>query len=208
MERPRDDDPLLDSAFDWEDETVETPRAQLPTSSPREELLPGDVRPLEPRTLASDLRRLREGGRLPVVLAAGGLLVIVIAVALAVILSRGGDEETAGAPVSPPSPPAEVAPSDDPAAVEPVAPAETPPAAAISVPEGTAIRSGDEGAPVRSLQRALLQLGLFADEPDGVFGEMTQAAVEAFQESAGLEVDGVVGAQTATAINDALARAG
>lgn len=199
--RKDDDDSLFDSQFDWEDETVETRGPEPPAAPP-----PAGERPREPRTLATDLERLRERVPLPV-LAAVGVLVVVVVVVIAVIAARGGDEE-ALEPVAPaPAPPVVVEPGEDPAA-EPVAPA--PPAAtpAVSVPEEGTLRVGDEGAAVRALQRALVQLGFLSDEPDGVFGERTRAAVEAFQESEGLAVDGIAGPQTARAINRALGRAG
>jgi flagellum-specific peptidoglycan hydrolase FlgJ len=53
------------------------------------------------------------------------------------------------------------------------------------------------GQAVRDLQNALVKLGLMkAVEVDGEFGEITEAAVEAFQKSKGLEADGVCGADT------------
>jgi flagellum-specific peptidoglycan hydrolase FlgJ len=53
------------------------------------------------------------------------------------------------------------------------------------------------GQAVRDLQNALVKLRyLDASKVDGVFGEMTRAAVEAFQRSKGLEADGVCGAGT------------
>ncbi len=53
-----------------------------------------------------------------------------------------------------------------------------------------------------------MQLGFSTDEPDGFFGEKTRVAVEGFQGSAGLKVDGVAGPATAAAINQALAGRG
>ena len=53
---------------------------------------------------------------------------------------------------------------------------------------------------VLALQQALIAKGFDPGEPDGVWGSQTAAAVRAFQESAGLFVDGVVGANTAAAL--------
>ena len=53
---------------------------------------------------------------------------------------------------------------------------------------------------VLALQQALIAKGFDPGEPDGVWGSQTAAAVRAFQESAGLSVDGVVGANTAAAL--------
>lgn len=49
---------------------------------------------------------------------------------------------------------------------------------------------------VLSLQRTLGSLGYYAGTLDGYFGDMTLAAVKAFQSDFGLYADGVIGAQT------------
>ena len=49
------------------------------------------------------------------------------------------------------------------------------------------------GPKVLALQQRLEELGYWLGEPDGAFGSLTQQAVWAFQKSAGLERDGVVG---------------
>lgn len=63
---------------------------------------------------------------------------------------------------------------------------------------------GAVGDNVRQLQQALLNAGFDPQGVDGVFGPLTQAAVIAFQQARGLEVDGVVGPQTAGALGIAL----
>jgi N-acetylmuramoyl-L-alanine amidase len=52
------------------------------------------------------------------------------------------------------------------------------------------------GDDVKELQHRLNQLGFDAGTEDGIFGPLTQAAVEDFQRNVGLEVDGFVGAST------------
>jgi LysM repeat protein len=52
------------------------------------------------------------------------------------------------------------------------------------------------GEDVVLLQEGLAALGIYSGECDGVFGEVTQRAVEDFQREQGLQVDGVVGAST------------
>jgi peptidoglycan hydrolase-like protein with peptidoglycan-binding domain len=47
-------------------------------------------------------------------------------------------------------------------------------------------------------------LGYKVGEPDGIYGAKTRKAVIAFQKEKKLEADGLVGAQTARAINKAL----
>ncbi|WP_164736540.1 N-acetylmuramidase domain-containing protein [Pararhodobacter zhoushanensis] len=58
------------------------------------------------------------------------------------------------------------------------------------VPSPVVLRIGDRGAAVTALQRAL------GTQDDGVFGPGTDQAVRAFQATAGLPVDGVVGRRT------------
>ena len=49
---------------------------------------------------------------------------------------------------------------------------------------------------VVAYQRALKALGFYTGKVDGSYGPKTQQAVSAFQKSAGLTADGVVGAAT------------
>jgi len=58
------------------------------------------------------------------------------------------------------------------------------------------LRRGDERIAVRGLQRRLVAAGSDELEIDGEFGPATEAAVKAFQEDAGIDVDGIVGPQT------------
>ena len=62
------------------------------------------------------------------------------------------------------------------------------------------LRRGDTGADVETLQQKLVDLGWQLDV-DGDFGPATQDAVEEFQSSAGLTMDGVVGPQTWAALD-------
>lgn len=57
------------------------------------------------------------------------------------------------------------------------------------------IRIFDRGEPVRNLQRALNFSGAQLQE-DGLFGQITKAAVIDYQRANGLTVDGIVGVQT------------
>ncbi|MGY1684970.1 phage tail tip lysozyme [Geodermatophilus sp. SYSU D00867] len=58
------------------------------------------------------------------------------------------------------------------------------------------LRRGATGEWVRRLQAALLDAGIDPGPMDGDFGDSTEQAVLDFQESSGLEVDGVVGPTT------------
>lgn len=64
---------------------------------------------------------------------------------------------------------------------------------------GMLVRRGDRGAHVQLLQELLGKAG-FATTVDGDFGRGTERQVRAFQAARRLEVDGVVGRRTATAL--------
>lgn len=73
-----------------------------------------------------------------------------------------------------------------------------------SLPTGLPIRAGDRGKSVRDLQQRLVRvIGAPITDPPNVFGPATTRALEVFQERAGLEVDGICGKQTWTAITEA-----
>jgi peptidoglycan hydrolase-like protein with peptidoglycan-binding domain len=67
-----------------------------------------------------------------------------------------------------------------------------------------ALSIDDEGPPIRRLQRRLRDLRYWVGSVDGVFGSLTQQAVYAFQGIESLARDGVVGAETRSALNDAV----
>jgi lysozyme family protein len=62
------------------------------------------------------------------------------------------------------------------------------------------LQKGSRGPDVAQLQRRLEEEGLSPGAIDGIFGAATEAAILAFQKSHGLAVDGVVGPQTAAAL--------
>jgi len=62
---------------------------------------------------------------------------------------------------------------------------------------------GARGANVTRLQNQLEAQGFDVGAVDGVFGDQTRAAVEAFQRRAGLTVDGMAGNRTAAALGGA-----
>ena len=66
--------------------------------------------------------------------------------------------------------------------------------------ELTTLRNGARGAEVKTLQRLLTAIGFPCGAADGVFGGNTLAAVRSFQSANKLEVDGVVGKATWTAL--------
>jgi uncharacterized protein (TIGR02594 family) len=68
----------------------------------------------------------------------------------------------------------------------------------------TVLGLGDQGSAVNALQLALAKLG-YGLRGTGYFGGATEAAVMDFQERCSLEVDGEVGAETAQALDQAVA---
>lgn len=64
----------------------------------------------------------------------------------------------------------------------------------VDLGESELVRFGDKGNRVRELQQAL------GTEVDGRFGRRTEKAVRAFQENAGLPVDGIAGPDTRAAL--------
>ncbi|MFB4259596.1 peptidoglycan binding domain-containing protein [Niallia circulans] len=59
-----------------------------------------------------------------------------------------------------------------------------------------ALEHGDEGKLVEELQEQLLNLNYYKGEVDGLFGSLTERAVENFQSDNGIEVDGIAGPAT------------
>lgn len=75
----------------------------------------------------------------------------------------------------------------------------------------TLLNRGDSGIAVKQLQEKLIKLGYSCGKhgADGDFGSATEAAVRKFQsKTSGLAVDGIVGYQTLTAIDAAIAALG
>lgn len=68
------------------------------------------------------------------------------------------------------------------------------------------IKRGTQGTDVQELQTDLMSLGYSLPKfgADGDFGKETEAAVKLFQDDRGIEADGVVGADTITALRLAL----
>ncbi len=62
------------------------------------------------------------------------------------------------------------------------------------------IRVGDKGENVKTMQRRLAELGYYAGDIDGVFGNQTRRSVERFQYYQGLAADGIAGKRTLTVL--------
>ena len=70
------------------------------------------------------------------------------------------------------------------------------------------LKKGSKGALVHELQEALFALGYHPGPIDGLFGGLTEAALEKFQKSRKISVDGICGPSTATEVNESLTLAG
>jgi hypothetical protein len=207
---PPVDDWLGDiSDDDWGAPDLATGGSRSAPPATRDVLVPEDDRPADrpAPARAAPTGRADFGRRRAV---AGLVLVALVGVAaaVAVVLLRGGDEETTPPvtqPITTPAPsetepsptittPSTTTPESTPTTTEP----STGGADDFTLPEGTKVQVGGENDPavVTDLQEALT---------DGTYGEQTEAAVVAFQEANGLAVDGRVGPETAAALNAALA---
>ncbi|WP_101843629.1 C40 family peptidase [Halobacillus sp. Marseille-P3879] len=63
------------------------------------------------------------------------------------------------------------------------------------------LHSGDRGSEVESVQDELKTQGYYTANIDGIYGPITEDAVESFQSEEGLAVDGIVGPETKSALS-------
>jgi hypothetical protein len=190
--RRLDDDEWGLPEDDWFAEPPTAPRRE--PSEP--ELTEEPAQAAAPPT-ADEIQRRRR-------LALAGLAAAIVLVVAGILIARaiGGDDGEPAETVVTPPPPAATTPTPPPPPTP--TPTPTPPSAPIVLPEGVRLAVGSEGEDVVAVQRALAQLGYEVGEADGVYGELTEAAVIAFQGAQGLTADGIVGAETLAALQTAL----
>lgn len=75
----------------------------------------------------------------------------------------------------------------------------------FAITSASSLKPGDSGSEVRILQEQLQKMQYEISKVDGVYGIQTQHAVEQYQLSVGLEVDGIVGDETWKALRDSRA---
>ena len=121
-----------------------------------------------------------------------------LAVLAIVLAACSGGEGEAGTTTSTTEPPAPTTTTRPPATTQP-------PAATTTTIATTTTRSGPVAtATTTVVQIQLTALGYYEGDTDGVAGPITVAAIEAFQEDAGITVDGEYGPETAEALADAV----
>lgn len=64
------------------------------------------------------------------------------------------------------------------------------------------LKPGSKGPGVEKLQKGLTSLGFSCGKPDGIYGDKTEDAVEAFQEMFSLYADGIFGRASAAVYNE------
>lgn len=116
------------------------------------------------------------------------------------IVPTSGSWMTSAITTSTPTPVATDTPTPSPR------PTAVPTAKPTATSSSSALRLGDEGTRVRSVQQKLKDLGYLTGSADGIFGAATESAVKAFQAANGLRADGVVGANTLSKLNSASAK--
>jgi Putative peptidoglycan binding domain len=142
-------------------------------------------------------REIVVGGRTLTAAQAAIIGVSILAIFFAILAAFGvfNGKKTAAPPVTPP--------------VKHVTTTTQTTTQAVTTPTSEAptqtLKPGDTGSQVKVLQRALAKLGFSPGQPDGDYGINTKVAVERFQISKGLTEDGIVGPQTLSAIQKALA---
>jgi peptidoglycan hydrolase-like protein with peptidoglycan-binding domain len=124
-----------------------------------------------------------------------------------VVVATGGGSKPAVTDLTPTTTLPAVTPTTTPAATTPQTTTTAKPTLRVTLPAGGNLSTGDSGARVLVLQKALASLGYDPGTPDGDFGTGTEAAVIAFQKANGLTPDGIVGVKTAQAMNTALTAA-
>ena len=192
----RDDVPFDPDPDDWfsEPDVAEAVRDQPATTSAAEATEVDDW--LDGSDTAAPRRRRRSGGGMSANARAGIVIGAVLLVLLLIGLAVGGVFSSGGKKATPPlftiSTPKTATTGTTPTT-----------SAGVAAPT-TALKPGDTGPEVRTLQRALAHLGYPPGTIDGQYGPSTTQAVKSFQTAHGLTADGVCGPQTITALKNAL----
>jgi hypothetical protein len=193
MEAHEHHDPGYDDWFDEPEPPTETQGAA--NRAVYEDVEEVWVLPEEDDERSSGGREIHIGGRTLTGTQVAIITLSILAIILAILAAFGVFN---GAKAAAPPP---VTPTVKHVTVTETQPANTNPTA--QAPTQT-LTLGDTGPQVKTLQQALVALGFDPGTPDGDYGASTQAAVQKFQTSKGLQPDGVVGPQTLQALQSAV----
>jgi hypothetical protein len=194
MEAPGPNDPGYDDWFDEPEPPTETQSgANRGVYEETEEVW---VLPEEDGSGSSGQRTFDIGGRTLTTTQVAIIALSVLAVFFAILAAFGvfNGSKTTVPPVTTPT-------------VHPPTTTQAPPTtptSTIQAPTQTPLKSGDTGAEVKQLQKALAAVGFSPGTPDGDYGPSTMNAVERFQIAKKLGEDGVYGPATRTALEQAL----
>ena len=224
----RPDEQLLDdwlgdlSDEDWSENAAERAERRRATPAYHELAVPeGDVgrdptadRPAQAAPVAAAHAHRSVIERRRAIAGLGLAAVLGLGVVIAVLFLRGGAQApvtSVAQPATTTPTPAATNPSSTPTTPSTTPTTTTPPTPSTSgsstftLPEGTKLRLGEgDPAVIKELQQALSTAGYEPGKPDGTFGQLTEAAVIAFQQANGLSPDGIVGPETASALNSAV----
>jgi hypothetical protein len=176
-----------------------------PERPPERTGMGGLVRP--PRVADRPTPEAVERRRRMAVFAAVGLAILIVVIVVIATSGGGGGGSPAPATTEPVTQPTTTpAPTGETGATGATGPST--PAIHVTIPAGGHLASGDNGSQVTELQKALTELKYYSGKIDGDFGTGTEAAVVAFQNDHNLTPDGIVGTDTADAINTALSSSG
>jgi len=176
-----------DDPDDWFDRSPREPRRPHDEPSPEDDWLGAD-RPAARVGRTASLRAMPRGGQLALGAAA--------VAALLLVLWAAGVFGGASSPTRPAT-----------TATQRSTTTASSPAPARVQPPATTLSPGSSGLQVKRLQRALAQLGYSPGRVDGSYGPATENAVKRFQQTNGLQPDGVLGPKTLKALKRNLAAA-
>jgi hypothetical protein len=202
------DDWLSDASdLDWFDDPGGAPRPRPAAQAGTAATAPSHE---EPPPVDDLIRRRRA-----IALLAGLAVIVAVVLVWLLVIDAGGSNTPA--PTTPATTPANTTPAESttpatttttPATTTTTTTPVTGGTITVTLPAAGKMKPGDTSPEVKTLQEALSQLGTAQLKADGIYGPLTQQAVTAFQQANGLTVDGIVGTQTAAALNTALAAQG
>ncbi|MEU0413185.1 peptidoglycan-binding protein [Streptomyces griseorubiginosus] len=168
----------------WGRHRTAYPHAEPPTT-------PSAPTPRHPTEVPSSRPAEPTPGRLPHLALAAGVAALAVALLAAMLLMLRLDDDATPAVIT--APPRSTAPSPPPSYTCRITRIDGRWSAGINKGRTTEIGYGDTGVDVAEAQCLLRRAGISPGGIDGMFGPLTLRAVKAFQQRAGLTVDGILG---------------